>query len=570
MAKDNLFEQDINLQGVAKIINLRLDAIASLDPFSPIYNKIGGVYFNTEEDSVRVKTADGWYSTVLYNGGLDENQVLCVFKPNEYNKVERFITREVAPRLLAIDVDSSPYLVEFVNFTNFLDPGIFVDSVINNDTRLVTSNAVYDYVATAISGLSGDYLPLAGGTMSGSINMGTNAVSFGDYSAYISGNTTLSLMANAINIFFSEGGEFNFTNAGFVPGSKVDFSASQNGYLGYVVPFIAGYITNIYTSIVSGNGASLTLLGGAYNDTKVEIGGDQVTFYDHLYPSSTVTKDIGSGSTRWRNGYFSRLDAFQLYVNSTTAYVNEIVTTIDLVTPSNYAIATESAVANLFGTIETITGVAITNMESVGMVTRYSGASASDYVLTAADTWVHKNTLNYWELELISGTTYKLELTDDYDIATFEFVTNSAALDNNLVLGVRGGYLMQLSYDGRMRMYLGNTEPALTTEGAHVIEILADTRIQSDTTLFFGGTGLTRATVGFSYAANEYDGIGVVPTIRLKNGALYAEEGISTDGDNLWEFYEPDVGTSITASNLLIVSVNGNYYKIAAQKFTPT
>ena len=533
MAKDNLFEQDLNLQGIAKIINLRLDALTSLDSSSPIYDKIGGTYFNTLEDSIRVRTADGWYSAVLYNGGLDENQVLCVFKPNEYNKVERFITREVSPRLLAIDVDSSPYLVEFVNFTNFLNPEIFVDSVTNGDSRLVTSNAVYDYVATAISGLTGDYLPLAGGTMSGAIYMDTNAVFFGA-SASISGSYTMRLMANQVQILFTEGGEFNFVNAGFAPGDKVDFHASQNGYLGYVVPFIAGYINNIYTRTVSGNGSLLTLLGGAYNDTKVEIGGDQVTFYDHIYPSSTVTKDVGSGSTRWRNGYFSRLDAFQLYVNSTTAYVNEIVTTIDLVNPSNNAIATESAVARLFGTIETITGVTITDMESVGMVTRFSGSNPENYYLAADDSW---RSLTW----LVDDTT--LKLNSSLGITDFEFLAATT-----VAFGVNGRYSQLTHLDGgNITLYLGEIGSALLTAHTYPIEIIGDMRTVNS--ILLGGTLSTSATVSLSA-----DSISAVPVLAISTAVLCS--GISTDGDNLWELGGFGVGTPTPTGNVAI-SING-------------
>lgn len=550
MAKDNLFEQDLNLQGIAKIINLRLDALTSLDSSSPIYDKIGGTYFNTLEDSIRVRTADGWYSAVLYNGGLDENQVLCVFKPNEYNKVERFITREVAPRLLAIDIDSSPYLVEFVNFTNFLDPAIFVDAVTNNDSRLVTSNAVYDYVATAISGLTGDYLPLAGGTMSGNIGMQDNYIIFNTVDrevihVYAVENAESFVSCNLnIELSFAENSYVNITTGfaatdielhispnGIIPVTTVD----ANSWLGSAsAPFKYSYITNIYTSIVSGNGSLLTLLGGAYNDTKVEIGGDQVTFYDHLYPSSTVTKDVGSGSTRWRNGYFSRLDAFQLYVNSTTAYVNEIVTTIDLVNPSNNAIATETAVANLFGTIETITGVTITNMESVGMVTRFSGSNPENYYLAADDSW---RSLTW----LVDDTT--LKLNSSLGITDFEFLAATT-----VAFGVNGRYSQLTHLDGgNITLYLGEIGSALLTAHTYPIEIIGDMRTVDS--ILLGGTLSTSATVSLSA-----DSISAVPVLAISTAVLCS--GISTDGDNLWELGGFGVGTPTPTGNVAI-SING-------------
>lgn len=566
MAKDNLFEQDLNLQGIAKIINLRLDALTSLDSSSPIYDKVGGAYFNTLEDSIRVKTADGWYSTVLYNGGLDENQVLCVFKPNEYNKVERFITREVAPRLLAIDVDSSPYLVEFVNFTNFLDPDIFVDAVINNDTRLVTSNAVYDYVASAISGLTGDYLPLAGGIMSGNIVMQDNYIVFNSeidrnpvniYAA----NNPISMFDSNLNIELNSGYKQNYINVtsdlgetdgelhifpcGIVPiniSPAVSYLGDAEHYFGY------GYITNLYSTRVSGNGELLTLIGGKYDDTRIEIGGNQVTFYDSIYPSTTVTKDMGSGSTRWRNGYFSNLYTFQLYVNSTTAYVDEIVTTIDLVSPSNHAIATEGAVARLFGTIETITGVAITDMETVGMVTRFSGSNPENYYLAADDSW---RSLTW----VVDGTT--LGLNSSLGITDFEFIA-----DTTVAFGVNGRYT-QLTHldDGNITLYLGEIGSSILTDHTnYIIEIIGDMRTTSN--ILLGGTLSTSAVVALNSGT-----ISAVPVLTVSTAIDC--EGISTDGTNIWKLLDAVTGTSITPSDLLVVTVNGVYYKIVAQEFTP-
>ena len=264
---------------------------------------------------------------------------------------------------------------------------------------------------------------------------------------------------------------------------------------------------------------------------------------------------MGSGSTRWRNGYFSRLDAFQLYVNSTTAYVNEIVTTIDLVNPSNYAIATETAVANLFGTIETITGVTITNMESVGMVTRYSGASASDYVLTAADTWVHKNTLNYWELELISGSDYRLILTDDYNITTFSFFTTASTEQNNLIFGVRDSvYALQISYIGSAILFLGSNSDTAETDASYTIEVMNNMRMVSLAGLYFGGVLADETSVHLNYDKITIESIAT--DALAVTGVLYATDGITTDETNVWKLGGYGVGTPTPTGNVAI-TING-------------
>lgn len=586
MAKDNLFDQDINLQGVSKIVNLRFDVLDSISG-TPIQTKQGAAYFNTNEKSIRLNI-DGthWFSTVLFNGTPADVNYLAVFTPGTINQIEKLEGPDDGDALVQVSYDGSVSLVEpgTINFLNYLDEAIYVDSVINGDTRLVTSNAVYDYVQAAISSGTGDYLPLAGGTMSGNIGMQDNYIIFNTVDrevihVYAVENAESLFSCNLnIELTFGEQSYVNITTGfaatdielhispnGIIPVTTVD----ANSWLGLASePFKYSYITNIYTSIVSGNGSLLTLLGGAYNDTKIEIGGDQVTFYDHIYPNSTVTKDVGSGSTRWRNGYFSRLDAFQLYVNSTTAYVNEIVTTIDLENPSNYAIATESAVANLFGTIETITGVAITNMESVGMVTRYSGVSASDYVLTAADTWVHKNSLNYWELELISGTTYELKLNDSYDIASFKFFTNSTAVDNNLLFGVRSATtLIQLSYDGNSKLYLGDNGTGLpSANGYYEIEVLNNTRISGSNSIYFGTDAVTKEGKVNLYHTTTSIGGSSYEVLYLDSGIIYPEYGISTDGDNVWEFLFDGSGAP-TPDSYVIISINGQTYKLSAQLY---
>ena len=330
-------------------------------------------------------------------------------------------------------------------------------------------------------------------------------------------------------------------------------------------PFTRGYINSAYIDTVYGNGTSskLTLIGGS-NDTKIELGGDQVTVYDHLLPSVNMSKNLGGSSMRWQYGYFNYLNGFQLKL-STGSTVIDISNTADIVDPASSSLLTESAIVSLFNTIKTIEGTDITDMSLVGMVTRYAGTNPENYVLTADDNWVHKNSLNYWELELISGTTYELKLNDSYDIASFEFFTNSTAVDNNLLFGVRSVIpLLQLTYDGNARMYIGENASGVALESntsTVTVEVLSNMRITQSASLFFGGTYLDIPLVALSYLEKTISDIDY--------DVLSISTPISTDATNIWGFL--GTGASVpTPNSYVIVWVNGKYYKLSAEEYEPT
>ena len=115
MAKDNIFEQDLQLQGIAKILNLRLDVLASISG-EPIAAKQGGLYFDSDEESLRVNV-DGtnWYSTVLFNGASDDVATLPVIMADELNKVEKFMNPSTGPQLVYLDRTSEVKLIEKIS-----------------------------------------------------------------------------------------------------------------------------------------------------------------------------------------------------------------------------------------------------------------------------------------------------------------------------------------------------------------------------------------------------------------------------------------------------------------------
>ena len=194
-------------------------------------------------------------------------------------------------------------------------------------------------------------------------------------------------------------------------------------------------------------------------------------------------------------------------------------------------------------------------MESVGMVTRYLGTSASDYVLTAADTWVHKNTLNYWELELISGSDYRLILTDDYNITTFSFFTTASTEQNNLIFGVRDSvYALQISYIGSAILFLGSNSDTAETDASYTIEVMSNMRMVSLAGLYFGGVLADETSVYLNYDKITIESIAT--DALAVTGVLYATDGITTDETNVWELGGFGVGTPTPTGNVAI-SING-------------
>ena len=576
MAKDNLFDQDINLQGVSKIVNLRFDVLDSISG-TPIQTKQGAAYFNTNEKSIRLNI-DGthWFSTVLFNGTPADVNYLAVFTPGTINQIEKLEGPDDGDALVQVSYDGSVSLVEpgTINFLNYLDEAIYVDSVINGDTRLVTSNAVYDYVQAAISSGTGDYLPLAGGTMLGDINMNSHYIYLDDMyaSSIYSSYGGVYLTGGSVTLRLADSGSvLSLGETGFVPGGEVTIGLTGlTTFIGKYLPLTGGYFDTVFTQTVSGNDHTLKLLGGSSNDTKIELGGDQVTVYDHLLPSVNMSKNLGGSSMRWQYGYFNYLNGFQLKL-STGSTVIDISNTADIVEPASSSLLTESAIVSLFNTIKTIEGTDITDMSLVGMVTRYSGANPENYVLTADDNWVHKNSLNYWELELISGTTYELKLNDSYDIASFEFFTNSTAVDNNLLFGVRSATtLIQLSYDGNCKLYLGDNGTGLpSANGYYEIEVLNNTRISGSNSIYFGTDAVTKEGKVNLYHTTTSIGGSSYEVLYLDSGIIYPEYGISTDGDNVWEFLFDGSGAP-TPDSYVIISINGQTYKLSAELYNIT
>lgn len=65
MAKNNIFDQDIDLQGIAKILNLRLDVLSTAVG-TGIDSKTGGAYFNSIDVNLRLNVDEtNWYNTLL-------------------------------------------------------------------------------------------------------------------------------------------------------------------------------------------------------------------------------------------------------------------------------------------------------------------------------------------------------------------------------------------------------------------------------------------------------------------------------------------------------------------------
>ena len=565
MAKNNLFDQDLDLQGISKIINFRFDAVSSVSG-TPIQSKQGAAFFSTDEKSIRVNI-DGthWFSTVLFNGTFADVNYLAVFTPGTINRIEKLEGPDDGDALVQVSYDGSTSLLlpNSINFINYLDTGIMTDTVIEDDTRLITSGGVYDYIASALTGTIGDYLPLAGGTMLGNIDLGGTTLKFweeyatpelyleevdvGTYDLVLSLNIEESF---AIKSYFDPSGSTNTIKISYnsiIPIKGV--SSTTDTYIGTPLnPFDLGYVNSAYINTIYGNGISskLTLIGGA-NDTKIELGGDQVTVYDHLLPSSHMSKNLGGASMRWQSGYFSYLEGYRLKL-STGAYVIDISTTADVADPSSSSLLTESAVVGLFNTIKTITGADVADITSVGLVNRFVGVNPEDYLLQADNTWVNKASVNYWTYD---AGTYSLGLnTTDLDIAKFEFMVNSASANNVLAMGVRGNYVFEGFYAGNdVAVFIGDLDTAILTDYTYTIEVVGDLRTRRD--IHFGGVDLTDSSLVHIKGAT-IDGI----------NALCISGAISTDGVNAWTLGE--IATTPTPNCGVEISVNGTTYVLAA------
>ena len=582
MAK-NRFEEDLDLLGISKLVSATLESLDT-PTGSPIQNKTGGLFFNTVEKSISVNI-DGtnWFNTVLFTGGSTAVDLLAVFTANQKNQIKKLTNSTGKSQIVCVDAAGTPYYVNTLDFDNFLDSGLKAITIKDDSDLLATGDAVYEFVTAAIATNNSKYLPLAGGTMTGSILM-TAAVPIhlDNTDNFVSGSTVaLNLAGKSYTSFILNNAEaLRLLPTSLRPAvtNTIDLGTTTLGFKsGYFASSVySPYYAYAGNMTISATGGSISFVGNS-QIVKLSTAG--------FYPNTTNITKLGDTSYYWSNTYTTEITTNSIKLPGATA-LTSVDTTID--NGSTVAqIPTALAVWNLFATIEDITGTTITDMGDYGMVARYTGINPENYLLQANNTWINKTSVNYWTYD--SGT-YTLGLnTTDLDIAKFEFIVNYPFAANVLAMGVRGNYTFESIYSGaNVTVYIGDIGSALLTDRSYNIEVVSDLRTRDS--IYFGGANLTDdGTVSITNGL-----IGAVPSLQITNSvgirnigvntidygtltdqptldidtAILNCAGISTDGTNVWAFKDVGVG-AVTPSGRASIEINGDEYFIAVQIVTP-
>jgi hypothetical protein len=371
------FDSSIDLRGTGRLLNAMLETNSSNPTLLGGSTDIGGIYFNTDDANIRVKTgASTWYDTLLYTPSTAAFKRLPVLSSGAYGYVEA-LTNSSSSKFVYLDSAGEIKLAQYITFEQIEGTDI-VTTITNSDSVLPTSGAVYDYVASAISAL-GNYLPLAGGTMAGNITIPTSyKIIFDNASTYIQG-TGLGLRLYSIGqTDFYVNGSIVYTvdETGITPQTTGVTLGSGPGTL-----WLAGYIETIYATTITGmSGGKVTISPEDVLELSGEEG-DGLTLYEKaLLPVTDVDFTLGSSSKKFSNFYSSVVTTASIVLSGATALTS--VNTDITATHTDAQIPTALAVWNLFNTIQPID----TTTETYGTVAA-SPVNPSDYYLRGDNSW---------------------------------------------------------------------------------------------------------------------------------------------------------------------------------------
>ena len=178
-------------------------------------------------------------------------------------------------------------------------PSEMTKTFVNTLTNVITNNVqnlIYQF-------LEGEYLPLAGGTMLGNINMGNSDISDGDtYDAdtiKLSDNT-VSMDSNGVTL------KNKSVRLQTSDGLKTATIAPDNFANIALTPYTGGY-AHVMESLSVGDGKAFGLIRATLADGYLywdDSGGTR----DHSFcPETTGHGYLGNTSKRWKDGYINNI-----------------------------------------------------------------------------------------------------------------------------------------------------------------------------------------------------------------------------------------------------------------------
>lgn len=156
---------NLDFLGKSKLVNPVISSSASLpSSFSNVY---GGLYYNTVYGLLSISHGDNTNRYLPYISDVPTSTKLITI--NNTGKIDA-IFNSSNNKFVYLDINGTPSLTRYINL-DALNPDILTDTIINSDSVIPTSKAVYNAIE-AINSTIGDYLPLTGGILSGALYMG--------------------------------------------------------------------------------------------------------------------------------------------------------------------------------------------------------------------------------------------------------------------------------------------------------------------------------------------------------------------------------------------------------------
>ena len=528
MIETNIHDH-LNFKGKAELRNTVFQKSISLP--SALNNTIGGMYYDTIKNLFSFTMNDSEIGLIPYISDIPtDNKLLYLDNNGKINTINNTSTN----KFVYLNENGLPNLSRYIN-KDWIDPNFLTNTIINSENVLPTSKAVYD-VIEALGNITGDYLPLTGGKLSGALYIGnSNGVPLKFLNSSGLSNSIWSDNGDTLNIGFSNFLNFSLRNA-LTDASEGGISV-VGSYESNIIAIVST-VPDTYTSKLL-NFTEIGLRGdniikfdtltniipyikgtNVDDESQISIKSDHVVIgnsdkYFHISGSTLTSNDggsIGLLEAKMKNIYTQNLFADNLIIPSSngisiTQFNQEIRSILDIDSPST--ILSETAI---FNAINNKLSLATTIKD--GMIPMLP-TDGELYYLNGDNLWIEKE----WVVSTIDGKKY-------LSTGVGDFKSFSVSLIANGEISIGSEYLILET--------LPTTDPNI-----------ADSAYP--TGLYIGRISTKPSSAGSSlYVAGSISGT-----------------AFTCDTLNYWKFLGVDSGT-VTPNKILYVNINGVSYGIPA------
>ena len=201
--------------------------------------------------------------------------------------------------------------------TNDSNTVVFNVNTVTPRVDIATPNFYINGVIYSGGG-TGTYLPLAGGTMAGTINMNNNTISNLPPAALSGDAVSLSYLSLELANYLLLNGTSSMTGSLNVGGhSVINMANPVNPTDAVTLTYLQSQLLNYLPSSGGTIGGALTVTSGISTNTISAYSGSQINFDNNLYPGADNAYVIGATSSRVEAMYLSQLIQYNRVNNAT-------------------------------------------------------------------------------------------------------------------------------------------------------------------------------------------------------------------------------------------------------------